>query len=179
MKGVGRAVFVAVLFLMIGVLNVIYGIAAIGNAHFFDSTQFVFSSLHTWGWITVIVGVIQITAGLSLMSGGGYGRVIGIIAATMARSSRCCRSGGRTRGGRWPSSRFVYTSCTASSSSARERRRKPRRSGKLSRIPIRKRGGEHAQRQRDRQSLAVERRHRMGVGASKYHNENHGPAERT
>ena len=32
MKGVGRAVFVAVLFLIIGVLNVIYGIAAIGNA---------------------------------------------------------------------------------------------------------------------------------------------------
>src|SRR5206468_6534839 len=79
MKGVGRAVFVAVLFLMIGVLNIIYGIAAIGNAHSFDNTQFVFSSLHTWGWITVIVGVIQITAGLSLMSGGGYGRVIGII----------------------------------------------------------------------------------------------------
>ena len=34
MKGVGRAVFVAVLFLIIGVLNIIYGIAAIGNAHF-------------------------------------------------------------------------------------------------------------------------------------------------
>ena len=83
MKGLGRAVFVAVLFLMIGVLNVVYGIAAIGNAHFFDNTQFVFSSLHTWGWITVIVGVIQITAGLSLMTGGGYGRVIGIIAATI------------------------------------------------------------------------------------------------
>ena len=63
MKGVGRAVFVAVLFLMIGVLNIIYGIAAIGNAHFFDNTQFLFSSLHTWGWITVIVGVIQLTAG--------------------------------------------------------------------------------------------------------------------
>jgi hypothetical protein len=59
MKGVGRAVFVAVLFLIIGVLNIIYGIAAIGNAHFFDNTQFVFSSLHTWGWITVIIGVIQ------------------------------------------------------------------------------------------------------------------------
>ena len=94
MKGVGRAVFVAVLFLMIGVLNVIYGIAAIGNAHFFDNTQFVFSSLHTWGWITVIVGVIQITAGLSLMSGGGYGRVIGIIAATIGAFESLLSVGG-------------------------------------------------------------------------------------
>ena len=94
MKGVGRAVFVAVLFLMIGVLNVIYGIAAVGNAHFFDNTQFVFSSLHTWGWITVIVGVIQITAGLSLMSGGGYGRVIGIIAATIGAFESLLSVGG-------------------------------------------------------------------------------------
>ena len=94
MKGVGRAVFVAVLFLMIGVLNIIYGIAAIGNAHFFDNTQFVFSSLHTWGSITVIVGVIQITAGISLMGGGGYGRVIGIIAATIGAFESLLSVGG-------------------------------------------------------------------------------------
>ena len=94
MEGVGRAVFVAVLFLIIGVLNVIYGIAAIGNAHFFDNTQFAFSSLHTWGWITVIVGVIQITAGLSLMTGGGYGRVIGIVAATIGAFESLLSVGG-------------------------------------------------------------------------------------
>jgi len=63
MRGVGRAVFVAVLLLIAGTLNIIYGIAAVGNAHFFDNTQYVFSSLHTWGWITIIVGVIQLTAG--------------------------------------------------------------------------------------------------------------------
>ena len=42
-----------------------------------------------------------------------------------------------------------------------------------------KRGGEHAQRQRDRQALAVERRDRMGVGASEHHDENHRPPDRT
>ena len=124
MKGVGRAVFVAVLFLMIGVLNIIYGIAAIGNAHFFDNTQFVFSSLHTWGWITVIIGVIQITAGVSLIGGGGYGRVIGIIAAIIGAFESLLSVGGTHPGGRWPSSPSAYTSCMASSSSARERRRK-------------------------------------------------------
>ena len=94
MKGVGRAVFVAALFLIIGVLNIIYGIAAIGNAHFFDNTQFLFSSLHTWGWITVIVGVIQLTAGISLMGGGGYGRVIGIIAASIGAFESLLSVGG-------------------------------------------------------------------------------------
>jgi len=53
----------------------------VSNAHFFNSTQFVFSNLHTWGWITIIIGVIQLGAGVSLLGGRGFGRVIGIIAA--------------------------------------------------------------------------------------------------
>jgi hypothetical protein len=94
MRGVGRAVFVAILLLIIGTLNIIYGIAAVGNAHFFSGTQYVFSSLHTWGWITIIVGVIQLTAGFSLFGGGGYGRVIGIIAATIGALESLLSIGG-------------------------------------------------------------------------------------
>ena len=94
MKGAGRAVFVAVLLLIIGVLNIIYGIAAIGNAHFFNGTQFVFSSLDTWGWITVIIGIIQLTGGFSLFGGGGYGRLIGIIAAVIGRLKSLLSVGG-------------------------------------------------------------------------------------
>ena len=94
MKGVGRAVFVAVLLLIAGTLIIIYGIAAVGNAHFFDNTQYVFSSLHTWGWITIIVGVIQLTAGFSLFTGGLYGRVIGIIAASIGALESLLSIGG-------------------------------------------------------------------------------------
>jgi hypothetical protein len=94
MKGAGRAVFVAILLLIAGTLNIIYGIAAVGNAHFFDNTQYVFSSLHTWGWITIIVGVIQLTAGFSLIGGGGYGRIIGIIAATLGALESLLSIGG-------------------------------------------------------------------------------------
>ncbi len=94
MKGVGRAAFVAILLLIAGILNVIYGIAAIGNAHFFSNTQFVFSGLHTWGWITIIVGVIQLAAGVSLMGGGGFGRVIGIFAATIGALESLLSVGG-------------------------------------------------------------------------------------
>ena len=94
MKGAGRAVFVAILLLMIGTLNIIYGFGAIGNAHFFDNTQYVFSSLHTWGWITVIIGVIQLTGGFSLMTGGGYGRLIGIIAAIIGAFESLLSVGG-------------------------------------------------------------------------------------
>ena len=96
MRGAGRVVFAAVLLLIAGTLNIIYGIGAISDANFYTSTgtHYVFSSLHTWGWITVIVGVIQITAGLSLMGGGGYGRVIGIIAATIGAFESLLSVGG-------------------------------------------------------------------------------------
>jgi hypothetical protein len=94
MRGVGRVLFVAILLLIAGVLNIIYGIAAVSNAHFFANTQYVFSSLHTWGWITIIVGVIELAAGFSLMAGGAFGRVIGIFAATIGALESLLSVGG-------------------------------------------------------------------------------------
>jgi hypothetical protein len=84
MRGVGSALFVGILLMIAGILNVIYGIAAVGNSHFWaGETHFVFSSLHTWGWITIILGIIQLTASLSLFGGQAFGRVIGIVAASI------------------------------------------------------------------------------------------------
>ena len=95
MKGTGRAAFVAILLLIAGTLNIIYGFGAIGNAHFFTaSTSYVFANLHTWGWITVILGVIQLTAGFSLFAGNAYGRVIGIIGAALGALEALLSVGG-------------------------------------------------------------------------------------
>jgi hypothetical protein len=83
-RGVGSALFVGILLMVAGVLNIVYGIAAVGNSSFYaGETHYVFSSLHTWGWITIILGVIQLTAAFSLFAGGIYGRVIGLVAATI------------------------------------------------------------------------------------------------
>ncbi len=85
MRGAGRVVFAAVLLLIAGTLNVIYGIGAIDDANFYtaNGTHYVFGSLHTWGWITLILGVIQLIAAVSLFGGGAFGRVIGIIGASL------------------------------------------------------------------------------------------------
>lgn len=53
-----------------------------------------FSSLHTWGWITIIVGIIQLTAGFWLFGGGGYGRIIGIFAASIGALESLLSIGG-------------------------------------------------------------------------------------
>jgi uncharacterized protein with PQ loop repeat len=84
-KGLGRSVFAAT-FLLIGcVLNVIYGISAISNSHFFThNAHYVFGDLKTWGWVTLIIGVLEGFAGVSLFQGGTFGRWFAILAASLA-----------------------------------------------------------------------------------------------
>jgi hypothetical protein len=96
MRGVGRAMFVAILLLIAGTLNIIYGFGAIGNAHFYTAnSSYVFGNLHTWGWITVILGVIQLAAGVSLLGGGSFGRVIGIVGASLGAIEALLSVGGQ------------------------------------------------------------------------------------
>ena len=81
----GWVTFAGVLLLIAGVLNVIYGIAAIGDSNFFiNDTKYILSNLNTWGWISLIIGVIQMFAAFSLWSGNLYGRIIGIGAAGLS-----------------------------------------------------------------------------------------------
>lgn len=82
--GAGWVMFAGIMLLIAGVLNVIYGIAAIDNSKFFvhaTETQYILSDLNTWGWITLILGVLEIIAAFSIWAGGGYGRWFGIFVA--------------------------------------------------------------------------------------------------
>jgi hypothetical protein len=84
-KGVGWIVFAGIMIVIAGVLNVIYGIAAIGESTFFvENTQFILSGLNTWGWVTLVLGVLQIIAAFSIFRGGGFGRWFGIFVAGLS-----------------------------------------------------------------------------------------------
>lgn len=80
----GWWVFAGVLLLVAGILNIIYGIAAIGDSKFFtQNVEFIVSSLNTWGWVILIVGVLELVAAFSLFSGGEFGRWFGIFIASL------------------------------------------------------------------------------------------------
>jgi len=80
----GWWVFAGVLLLIAGVLNIVYGIAAIGDSKFFTANAtFIVSSLHTWGWVHLILGVLELVAAFSLFSGGEFGRWFGILVASL------------------------------------------------------------------------------------------------
>jgi hypothetical protein len=84
-RGLGRSMFAAILLMVGGVLSVIYGIAAISNSHFFVAHQhYVFSNLKGWGWITLIIGVLELIASLSLFAGGAFGRYFAIFIGCLA-----------------------------------------------------------------------------------------------
>lgn len=80
----GWWVFAGVLLLIAGVLNIVYGIAAIGESKFFaENVTFIISGLNTWGWILLVIGVLELVAAFSLFSGGEFGRWFGIFIASL------------------------------------------------------------------------------------------------
>jgi hypothetical protein len=94
-RGAGRVVFAATLLIIVGVLNVIYGIGALDDANIFvNDTRFILSDLNTLGWVLIILGLIQLTAGFSLMSGNTYGRVLGITAGSLGAIGALLSIGG-------------------------------------------------------------------------------------
>jgi hypothetical protein len=83
-RGAGRAVFTAILLMIVGTINIIYGIGALDDARIFvNDTRFILDDLNTMGWVLIILGVIQLSGSFSLLAGNTYGRVIGIIGGTL------------------------------------------------------------------------------------------------
>jgi hypothetical protein len=83
-RGAGRVVFAGVLLLIVGTINIIYGIGALDDASIFvNDTRFILDNLNTLGWVLIILGVIQLTGGFSLIAGNVYGRIIGVISGSL------------------------------------------------------------------------------------------------
>ena len=95
MRGAGRVAFAAILLIFVGVVNIIYGIGALDDANIFaNDTRYVLDNLNTLGWVLIILGLIQLTAGFSLMAGNTYGRVLGIIGGTLGALGALLSIGG-------------------------------------------------------------------------------------
>ena len=83
-RATGWWVFAGVLLGIGGALNVIWGIAAIAESNFFVlNTHYILSDLKTWGWITLILGVGELGAALSLFVGGSFGRWFAVAMASL------------------------------------------------------------------------------------------------
>jgi hypothetical protein len=81
--GEGWLLFAGVMLMLAGILNFIWGIAAIDDSAFFtdEGRYVIFDDLNTWGWFFVIVGVLQVAAAISIWNRGAFGVVFGIFSA--------------------------------------------------------------------------------------------------
>lgn len=82
-EGEGWIVFAWFMLLIAGVMGIIDGIVALSRSSFFDDigAHYVASDLTTWGWIILIVGIVEIVAAISVWRGGAFGRWTGITVA--------------------------------------------------------------------------------------------------
>jgi hypothetical protein len=88
-------VFAATLLLIAGVLNIIYGIGALDDANIFvNEKRYIFTNLHTMGWVLIVLGLIQLTGGFSLLAGNAYGRVIGVVGGSLGAFGALLSIGG-------------------------------------------------------------------------------------
>jgi hypothetical protein len=94
-RGTGRVIFAAFLLLIVGTINIIYGIGALDDANVFvNDTRYILTNLNTLGWVLIILGVIELTAGFSLASGNVYGRVMAIVAGSLGAIGALLSIGG-------------------------------------------------------------------------------------
>ena len=83
---VGWAGFAGVMLIVIGVMDIIQGIAALANDTFWvvGEEWILEFNLTTWGWIHIVLGVVLLASGIGIFSGNVAARTVGVIVAGLA-----------------------------------------------------------------------------------------------
>lgn len=84
-EGTGNWVgFAALILSLAGLFNALDGILAITHSRVYPAvTTFAFGDLRTWGWIALVLGIVQVCAALGLMSGRPAARWFAIACASV------------------------------------------------------------------------------------------------
>ena len=85
--GAGWKLFAAIMILIVGTMNVFDGLVGITQTNYikrYTGGQLpVTNNVKTWSWIVLIIGVVLILAGFLILVGNMFGRVVGIIVASL------------------------------------------------------------------------------------------------
>ncbi len=80
-QGVGWIHFAGIFFLVAAVFNAIAAVSILTRDELFDDSKLVVSDLQMWGWVFLIVGVVQLVAGIVVLRRLRAGRVPAIVIA--------------------------------------------------------------------------------------------------
>jgi len=78
-EGHGLLIFASVLLMVLGLFNLLDGIAAVARSHvFIANAHYVVGDLRAWGWVTLILGALQVLAGVGVLTGNQLARWFGV-----------------------------------------------------------------------------------------------------
>jgi hypothetical protein len=77
--GQGIVLFAALMLLLAGVINVAaWFVTLISSTFYPPNGTYLFGDVRTWGWIQLLIGVVQLVACFAILSGQPWGRWLGI-----------------------------------------------------------------------------------------------------
>jgi hypothetical protein len=83
-RGWGWIGFAAVILGLLGTVNFIEGIAAIGKSSFFvGNAHYVFGDLNTWGWVVMLIGIAQGLTAIGIAAKNQFARWTGVAMASL------------------------------------------------------------------------------------------------
>jgi hypothetical protein len=82
-RGEGWAGFAAIIFLILGIMNAVDGVAALANDDYFRADELLFGDLSMWGIIFLVIGAAQLLTGLLILRGNMLGALLGITLAAV------------------------------------------------------------------------------------------------
>ena len=78
-EGQGLLIFASMLLMVLGVFNLLDGIAAVARSHvFIANAHYVVGDLRAWGWVALILGALQALAGIGVLTGNQFARWFGV-----------------------------------------------------------------------------------------------------
>src|SRR3954447_26560648 len=77
------AVFAVVVFITLGALNLIDGVAALVQDDYFKADELLFGDLSMWGVLYIGVGLVQFLAGFMIFRGSAAGAMLGVVLVSL------------------------------------------------------------------------------------------------
>lgn len=82
----GWRAFSGVVFYLVGAFNVISGLAALFKDEVFavGKDGLLVADYTAWGWFLLVLGLVQLAVGVGIFRGRGWGRLLGILLASLS-----------------------------------------------------------------------------------------------
>lgn len=82
----GLITFAGVMMIMVAAFHIFAGLVALFERTFYLTTPnyLITVDTTTWGWIHIVLGVVVLLAGIALLTGQGWARVVAVVLAVLS-----------------------------------------------------------------------------------------------